>query len=80
VGSNVGTVSYAADIRPLFRPKDISSMLNFGGFDLSVYADVFTRADDILRRLEAGDMPCDGGWPRERVALFEAWMAGGKQP
>jgi hypothetical protein len=27
----------------------------------------------ILLRLRAGTMPCDGAWPDEKVALFERW-------
>jgi hypothetical protein len=56
------TVSYATDIKPLFRPRDIAAMRNFGGFDLSKYDDVVKHADSILARLKAGDMPCDGSW------------------
>jgi len=77
-GENI--VSFATDIRPLFRPKDVSAMKNFGGFDLSKHADVSTYAADILERLEAGNMPCDGAWPEDRVGKFKAWMDGGKQP
>jgi hypothetical protein len=73
-------LSYARDIRPLFRDRDINSMRTFGGFDLSVYEDVCGRAADILRHLEAGDMPCDGPWPAERIALFRQWIADGTPP
>jgi hypothetical protein len=75
-----GTASFASDIRPLFRDKDVESMKRAGGFDLSSHADVSARADGILARLGAGSMPCDGAWPAEQVALFAAWMADGKQP
>ena len=27
----------------------------------------------ILARLRAGTMPCDGAWPDEKIALFERW-------
>ena len=47
-------------------------------FDLSSYADVKPRAEGILRRLEAGDMPCDAAWPAERVATFRQWIEDGK--
>jgi len=73
-------ISYAANIRPLFRDKDVSSMKNFGGFDLSAYQDVADNADDILARLRKGDMPCDHRWPPADVQLFADWMAQGKQP
>ena len=73
-------ISFATDIRPLFRPKDIAAMQNAGGFDLSSYNDVSERADGILARLKAGEMPCDGAWPLVHVELFADWIGGGKQP
>jgi hypothetical protein len=71
-------VTFVPDIKPLFRPRDIGAMRNFGGFDLSKYQDVVTHADSILTRLEAGDMPCDGAWPPDKVALFAQWISDGK--
>lgn len=71
-------VTFVADIKPLFRPRDIGAMRNFGGFDLSKYQDVVTHADGILTRLQAGDMPCDGAWPPEKIALFAQWISDGK--
>jgi hypothetical protein len=73
-------ISFATDVRPLFRQKDIASMKSAGGFDLSSYDDVSQRADGIFARLKAGDMPCDGTWPSEHVQLFADWIGGGKQP
>lgn len=72
-------VSYAADIGPLFRAKDIAAMKKNGHFDLSVYADVVAHAQDILARLQKGDMPCDGGWPNADVDKFKQWIADGRQ-
>lgn len=63
------------DIRPLFRDRDRSSMTF--AFDLWSYEDVRGNADDIVAVLEAGDMPCDGAWPSDRVELFRRWMADG---
>lgn len=71
-------VSFAQDIRPLFRDHDVSSMAFI--FDLSVYADVRAHADSIYESLAGGDMPCDGAWPPERVTLFRQWMDDGYQP
>jgi hypothetical protein len=71
-------VSFAADIRPLFREKDIQSMSRH--FDLTSFEDVSTVADRILGRLRAGSMPCDGEWPSEQVDLFEQWLQTGKKP
>jgi len=74
------SVSFAHDIRPLFRDSDIASMKRVSGLDLSNHAQVSARADQILSRLEAGDMPCDGAWPENRVQLFKKWIDGGKLP
>jgi hypothetical protein len=73
-------VSFAHDIRPLFRDSpDIDSMKEYG-LDLSSYEDVKAQADAIYARLEDGSMPCDGAWPEERMALFKQWMEEGMVP
>ena len=71
-------VSYAKDIRPLFRAKDVNSMRRV--FDLANYDDVRANAKPILGRLTNGSMPCDGEWPTERVEMFRNWMYGGYNP
>ena len=73
-------LSFASDIRPLFRDTpDVSAMKKMG-LDLSSYEDVKQNADAIHSRLEDGSMPCDGPWPTERVALFKSWMDEGMAP
>jgi hypothetical protein len=73
-------VSFATDIRPLFRKEpDIETMKRMG-LDLSSYDDVKARADGIYARLEDGSMPCDGSWPEEQVSLFKRWMDEGMAP
>jgi hypothetical protein len=69
-------VGYADTIKPLFRERDRQSME--WAFDLWSYDDVSANADAILGRLEAGNMPCDGGWPPDRIAVFQRWIEGGK--
>lgn len=71
-------LSYAEDIRPLFRPKDINAMKRV--FDLSSYDDVKKNAEAIYGRLSAGSMPCDGPWPEENVKLFKKWIDEGMKP
>jgi hypothetical protein len=77
-------VSYATDIRPLFRPIDISRMAFF--CDLASYDDVKTNAPHLLGRLkgEAGPvMPpvsTGGPWSADNIALFEKWIDEGCQP
>ena len=71
-------VTFAQDIRPLFRDRDVRSM-SFA-FDLSSYEDVRTNAEEIYARLTDGSMPCDGSWPAEDVARFRAWVDSGSPP
>jgi len=70
--------SFAKDIRPLFREKDINSMKK--AFDLSRYDDVRSHADAILKQVSAGTMPCDGPWPPAQVDLFRRWIEEGLKP
>jgi hypothetical protein len=70
--------SFARDIRPLFRAKDINAMKK--AFDLSSYDDVRSHADAILGRVSAGSMPCDGPWPQDQVDLFRRWIEEGLKP
>jgi hypothetical protein len=67
--------SFERDIRPLFRPGDVDAM-SFA-FDLSSYEDVRAFAEEIYGRLAEGSMPCDAGWPAERVELFRRWIDAG---
>lgn len=72
------TVSYQADIKPLFRESDRDAMLK--AFDLWSYADVSAHSTKIAQKLQEGTMPCDGPWPADRVTLFNDWVAGGSKP
>ena len=73
-------LSFAKDIRPLFRDDlDVSSMKDYG-LDLSSYSHVKTKAQSIYATLEDGSMPCDGAWPADRIALFKKWMDEGMAP
>ena len=73
-------LSFANEIRSLFRDSpDVESMKDMG-LDLSSYEEVKAKADDIYARVEDGSMPCDGPWPKEQVALFKRWMDEGMQP
>lgn len=68
-------VSFAEHIKPLFRASDRQSM-SFA-FDLWDAGDVRLHAEAILGRLREGTMPCDGGWPSDKVELFGRWIATG---
>lgn len=73
-------LSFAKDIRPLFRDDpDVEAMKPFG-LDLSSYTDVKTQAESIYETLENGSMPCDGAWPEDQVARFKQWMDEGMAP
>ena len=73
-------VSFAKDIRPLFRDDpDVAAMKDFG-LDLASYADVKAKAASIHATLKEGTMPCDGAWPEDRIGLFKKWMDEGMAP
>lgn len=69
------SVTFAADIRPLFREKDRDAMLR--AFDLWLYEDVVQHASAIAAKLHEGSMPCDGAWPEAKLETFDHWVAGG---
>ena len=69
-------LSFATDIKPLFRELDRDSMRS--AFDLWAYDDVVANADAIFSQIQGGAMPCDGAWPAERVDLLERWIDAGK--
>jgi hypothetical protein len=77
-GAPPDQLSFATDIRPLFREKDRTSMLR--AFDLWSYTDVRAHQDAVLGQLRNGTMPCDGAWPPDRVAVLERWVAQGSAP
>jgi hypothetical protein len=66
---------YGADIKPLFRELDRTSMLKV--FDLWDYTDVVAHRDAILDHLAEGSMPCDGPWPAANVDMFRRWVEQG---
>jgi hypothetical protein len=73
-------LSFAKDIRPLFRDSpDVDTMKDFG-LDLSAYAEVKAEAENIYARVLDGSMPCDEPWPKDRIALFKQWMEEGMAP
>ena len=75
----MGALSYASDIRPLFRDKDINAMNAFG-IDLSSYEGVKKRAQHIYARLSEKEMPCDGPWSENNVQKLKEWMQSGMEP
>jgi CDGSH-type Zn-finger protein/truncated hemoglobin YjbI len=69
------TPAFDRHIKGLFRKMDRESM-RFA-FDLWSFDDVSKHAPAILRRLQAGTMPCDGPWPAEKIDVFAQWVETG---
>jgi hypothetical protein len=66
-GGEDGELSFAQDIKRMFRTKDRDSMVE--AFDLFDYADVAEHADAIVGSLRSAQMPCDGPWPASGLRL-----------
>src|SRR6266550_5724944 len=67
-------LSFAVDIRQLFRDApDIEAMKRYG-LDVSSYEQVKEKAPEIYATFEDGSMRCDEHWPKDNVALFKRWM------
>ena len=47
-------------------------------FALWSHADVSQHAATMLGRPQAGTMPCDGAWPKEKIDIFARWIDAGK--
>ena len=71
-------LSFAQDIRPLFRTEDIEHM-DFA-FDLTHFADVVTNAELIYARLVDKSMPPDQPWSEAEIAQFRQWIDEGMNP
>ena len=80
-------ISFASDIKPLFRHVDISHMKGFG-VDLDDYAYMSNpdNAGQVLATLSPQDgkppsMPPGGPyWSSEQLALFKQWQQDGYKP
>jgi hypothetical protein len=86
----VMAVTYAADVAPKFRPKDVACMaralvrLNEADWMCSDAA-TFGYPDHgnarvVFAKLSAGSMPPDGAWPSDWTETYRAWMDDGFQP
>ena len=82
---DVGTTgtSFARDILPLFRPKDVEHMAGLN-LDLSQYDAVRAKARAIAQRVAASGRPMppppDQRWTKIQIELFERWVAEGFPP
>ena len=71
-------VSYAADIRPMFRGRD--RMAAISAFDLWSYEDVVRCAAQIAEQIADGSLPLDGPLSNVQVSVFDRWVAEGAHP
>jgi hypothetical protein len=82
--------TYAADIAPKFRPKDIACMAAFDvrlddaawmcGAAPSFGHPDHGNAREVFARLSEGSMPPDAAWPTPWTDAYRAWMDGGFLP
>jgi ADP-heptose:LPS heptosyltransferase len=90
-GGPVALVSFATDIKPLFRPVDIAHMKGYGvKLDDYIYMsnpdNSYQNAQDVEDTLtsKGGDLPSmpPGGpyWTADQLALFAKWRSDGYQP
>ena len=71
-------LSFATDIRPLFRDGDARCMKPAGVLlDDPAWMCVPANAQKVLHAVASGKMPPDAPWPPDRVALFKQWMDAG---
>jgi len=80
-------VSFAADIKPLFRAVDVSHMKRFGvELDDYTYMSDPGNANSVLANLsphngEPPSMPPGGPyWTSDQLALFAQWQKDGYRP
>jgi hypothetical protein len=69
---SMSSLSFARDIRPLFRSEDVEAMSFV--FDLASYADVTQNAESIYARIADGSMPCDEPWSADKLAQLKQWI------
>jgi hypothetical protein len=79
-------VSFANDVKPLFRPIDVDHMNNYGVSldDYTYMSDASNNhgnAQDVLDQLSGKHMPPGGPfWTQDQLDLFKKWMTDGYQP
>jgi tyrosinase len=78
--SNGDTLSFAADIRPMFTDMDVAHMKGLG-IDLSDRNDVMAHADAIYGTVSSGAMPPPASgevrWSAEMCDRFKRWQGAG---
>jgi len=68
-------LSFAKDIRPLFRDGDVECMGSYGvQLDDPAWMRVTANAQAVYDAVANGSMPPDAPWPVDRVKAFKTWM------
>ncbi len=71
-------LSFATDIRPLFRDGDIKCMGRAGvRLDDPAWMSVPANAQSVYDQVSSGLMPPDAPWPSDHISLFKKWMDAG---
>jgi hypothetical protein len=71
-------LTFAKDIRPLFRDGDIRCMKPAGvHLDDPNWMTIPVNAQQVYGAVSAAKMPPDAPWPADRIKLFKQWMDAG---
>jgi hypothetical protein len=71
-------LSFATDIRPLFRDGDIACMKPAGiALDDPAWMRIPANAQLVYGAVSTGKMPPDAPWPLTHVTLFKQWLDAG---
>jgi hypothetical protein len=71
-------LSFATNIRPLFRDGDIRCMAPAGvHLGDPAWMCVPANAQHVYAAVSAGKMPPDAPWPADQVSVFKNWMDAG---
>jgi hypothetical protein len=71
-------LSFATDIRPLFRDGDIQCMGRAGvHLDDPAWMCLPANAQSVYDQVSAGAMPPDVPWSKDHISLFKKWMDAG---
>jgi len=82
----MATVSFKADILPLFTKTDVEHMQQQGvALDDYGYMSQPDNAGSVYQQVSSGAMPPswgggEGPWSQDKVALFKDWIDAGYQP
>lgn len=75
------SLSFAADILPLFRYGDINCMSRAGVLLSDAnWMCVPNNAARVYTQLSSKEMPPDAPWPDAQIERFKAWMDQGCKP